>query len=67
MDIVIAVLIAFVAGVITNKIVSRTKQTTDEPIGDLYLSDNELFLNLEEDIVGKKYITLRVVKIDSHK
>lgn len=67
MDIIIVVLIAFVAGVITTKVVSRTKRTTDEPIGDLYLSNDELFLNLEEDIVDKKYITLRVVKLDSHK
>lgn len=67
MDIIIAALISFVIGAITTKIVSKVNQTKDEPIGDLYLNDSELFLNLDEDIVDKKYITLRVVRLNSHK
>ena len=67
MEVIIAALISFVIGAITTKVVLKINQTNDEPVGDLYLNDSELFLNLDEDITDKKYITLRVVRLNSHK
>ena len=51
---------------IMSKVTKKLKSNT-KPIGDLYLDGSELFLNLDEDIVDKKCVTLQVIKLNSHK
>lgn len=41
-------------------------KSNNKPVGDLYLSGSELFLNLDEDIIDKKRVTLQVIHLDSH-
>lgn len=73
---VIVTLILVIAGIIIGGLIGaltvysivEKKQTKNKPVGSLYLNGSELFLDLYEDIIGKKRITLRVIQInDSHK
>lgn len=47
--------------------VTKKLKSSSRPLGDLYLDGSELFLNLDEDIIDKKYVTLQVIKLNSHK
>jgi hypothetical protein len=67
MEVVIA-LVSFVIGAITVAMIIK-KFSEREPVGFLYIKDSELFLELskpvEEAIVGKKYVTMKVESLDS--
>lgn len=47
--------------------VTKKLKSNSKPLGDLYLDGSDLFLNLDEDIIDKKYVTLQVIKLNSHK
>lgn len=67
MEVVIAIVSAVIGAVIAY--FGVTKLTRQEPVGFLYIKDDELFLELSkpvnECIAGKKYVTMQVTSLDS--
>lgn len=67
MEVVIAIVSALVGAVIAY--FGFKKLALPEPVGFLYVKDEDLFLQLtkpvKESIIGKKYVVMRVDMLDS--
>lgn len=67
MEVVITIVSALVGAVIAY--FGITKLAMPEPVGFLYVKDEELFLELtkpvNEAIAGKKYVVMQVTSLDS--